>query len=403
MLQVSSLRNTAGFVSVGEKAFLRNRSRWILRAGIAAAAIVVSLASATDTALAQTLRPKRTLTVAVAPGCENVSARPTTTQRDVAAARRQSAAGQEAALIGDQKAARDAFAKAADLNPVDDRIAYDLGRAHEELADTTPAIREYCRYLTLSPAGSESGDVRGRLQQLVPASAAQSAQELLARFRLGLFLYDSARYDAAERAFDEVVQKAPLASEGYFNRGLMRAAIGSRAEALRDFEAYLAAVPTADDRAEVTRTIATLRRPVYGAGSAFIRGVIPGFGQIYTGRPVRGVLVFAGAAAATGFAVVQTTTSKQIDYRDPNGVPAPYTQQYRERKYLVPGIATAAGLTVIGALEAVFYARRSSRGASVVQTGRISSVSAAIREYGVSVSPYVAPNSPSGIRISARF
>ncbi|MGV3710265.1 MAG: hypothetical protein ACO1Q7_15635 [Gemmatimonas sp.] len=351
----------------------------------------------------QSLRPKRSLTVAVAPGCENVAARPASARRDVAEARRQSAAGQEAALIGDQKAARDAFAKAADLNPVDDRIAYDLGRAHEELADTTPAIREYCRYLTLSPAGSEAGDVRSRLQQLVPQTAAQNAADLLARFRLGLFLYDSARYDAAERAFDEVVQKAPLASEGYFNRGLMRAAVGSRAEALRDFEAYLAAVPTAEDRAEVTRTIAILRRPVYGPGSAFIRGVIPGFGQIYTGRPVRGVLVFAGAAAATGLAVVQTTTTKQIDYVDPNGVPAPYTQQYRERKYLVPGIATAAGLTIIGALEAVFYARRSTRGTSVVQTGRVAAISDAMREHGFSVAPMFTPNAQTGIRISARF
>ena len=232
----------------------RVASLW-LRFVIAVCAIVAVSPHITQ---AQSLRAKRTLTVGVAPGCENVVARPANARRDIAEARRLSAAGQEAALTGDQKTARDAFAKAADLNPVDDRIAYDLGRAHEELVDSTSAIREYCRYLTLSPAGPEAGDVRVRLQQLVPKAAAQNAQDLLAKFRLGLFLYDSARYDAAERAFDEVVQKAPLAYEGYFNRALMRAAVGSRAEALKDFESYLAAVPTADDRAEVTRTITVL-------------------------------------------------------------------------------------------------------------------------------------------------
>lgn len=360
-------------------------------------------AASPHTTHAQALRAKRTLTVGVAAGCENVGARPANARRDVAEARRLSAAGQEAALTGDQKGARDAFSKAADLNPVDDRIAYDLGRAHEELGDSTSAIREYCRYLTLSPAGPEAGDVRARLQQLVPKAAAQTAQELLAKFRLGLFLYDSARYDAAERAFDEVVQKAPLASEGYFNRGLMRAAVGSRAEALKDFEAYLAAVPAADDRAEVTRTITVLRRPVYGPGSAFIRGIVPGFGQFYTGRPVRGVLVLAGVATAAGLAVLQTTTIKQIAYVDPNGIPAPYTQEFTERKYLVPGVATAAGLTMVAALEAVIFARKSARGAAVLPTGRVSSISGVIQKHGLSVTPMLMPNAMTGLRFSAKF
>ena len=352
---------------------------------------------------AQQLRPKRSLTVSVAPGCESVVARTVNVRRDNVEARRLAVAGQEAALVGDQTAAKEAFSKAAELNPTDDRIAYDLGRANEELVDTTSAIREYCRYLTLSPAGNLAGDVRARVQRLVPPNAAQNAQDLLSKFRLGLFLYDSARYDAAERAFDDVVQRAPLAAEGYFNRGLMRAAIGSRQAALKDFESYLAAVPTAEDRADVTRTIATLRRPVYGAGSAFVRGVIPGFGQFYTGRPVRGVLILAGVATAAGLATLQTTTEKTIDYTDPNGVPAPYKQAYTERKYLIPGVATAAGLTVIAALEAVFYARRSSRGAAVLQTGRVSSVGSAMRNHGLTITPTVSATAGNGFRISATF
>jgi tetratricopeptide (TPR) repeat protein len=375
----------------------------LMRIAALLALLVVTFVSGGNNASAQSLRPKRTLTVSVAPGCEAAATRPTGARRDNAEARRLAAAGQEAALVGDQKAARDAFAKAAELNPTDDRIAYDLGRAHEELSDSTGAINEYCRYLTLSPAGREAGDVRSRLQRLVPRNAAQNAQDLLQKFRLGLFLYDSARYDAAERAFDDVVQRAPLAAEGYFNRGLMRAAIGSRAEALKDFESYLAAVPAADDRTEVSRTITVLRRPVYGSGTALVRSVIPGFGQFYTGRPLRGVLVLAGVAASAGMAIVQTTTTKQIDYVDPNNVPAPYTQEYTERKYLVPGVAAAAGLTVIAAIEAVWYAKRSSRGAAVLQPGRVTSTAERARSYGLSLTPTIDRHSNAGLRFTARF
>lgn len=375
----------------------------LIRLACSSLLAVTFVATSVSSANAQSLRPKRSLTVSVAPGCENVVARNLTGRRDNVEARRLALAGQEAALVGDQSAARESFAKAADLNPTDDRIAYDLGRANEELADSTAAINEYCRYLTLSPAGNLAGDVRARLQRIVPANAAQNTQDLLSKFRLGLFLYDSARYDAAERAFDDVVHRAPLASEGYFNRGLMRAAIGSRSEALKDFEAYLAAVPTAEDRADVTRTIAILRRPVYGAGSAFFRGLIPGFGQVYTGRPVRGVLILAVVATSAGLATLQTTTTKQIDYTDPNGVPAPYDQEYTERKFLIPGVATAAGLTAIAAIEAVFYARRSSRGGAVVQTGRVSAVTSKVRDYGMTFTPTISPVNGSGFRVSAKF
>ena len=123
-------------------------------------------AVASVAARAQSLRAKRALTVGVAPGCELAPTRPLNGPRDNAEARRLSAAGQEAALVGDQTAARDAFKKAAALNPGDDRIAYDLGRANEELVDTLAAVGEYCRYLTLSPAGREAA-VIGKQMRVV--------------------------------------------------------------------------------------------------------------------------------------------------------------------------------------------------------------------------------------------
>ncbi|HMS04076.1 MAG TPA: hypothetical protein PKE51_13925, partial [Gemmatimonadaceae bacterium] len=76
---------------------------------------------------AQTLAPRRTLTTGPAPGCDIA---PATTDnnapRNTAEARRLSAQGQEAALVGDQAAARDAFARAVQLNPADERLLYDL-------------------------------------------------------------------------------------------------------------------------------------------------------------------------------------------------------------------------------------------------------------------------------------
>ncbi|MEQ1691329.1 MAG: tetratricopeptide repeat protein [Gemmatimonas sp.] len=347
---------------------------------------------------AQTLTPKRVLTIGAAPGCPIVPpGQATVARRDNAEARRLAAAGQEAALIGDQSAARDAFARAAVLNPGDERVAYDLARAHEELADSVKAVTEYCRYLTLSPTGRESADVRARLTQLVPRPAQQRAQDVQVAFRLGLALFDDGRYDASVRAFDDVIKNAPTSAEGYFNRGLAYAATGKRTDALKDLEQYRAAAPTVDDRVEVGRAIETLRRPVFGPGMAFARGVLPGFGQFYTGRPVRGVVLLVAVAGSAGFALAQTTTEKVIPYTDPNGVPAPYTQTTTDRPYFAPAMAAAVGLTIVGAVEAMLYASRSQRGASIVPRRGGGTASS------VDVAPWADRAGRVGLQVSTRF
>ncbi len=334
---------------------------------------------------AQSLLPKRTLTTAVAPGCDILAASPAArVQRNNAEARRLAAAGQEAALIGDRNAARSAFMRAAALNPGDERIAYDAARAHEELADTANAVSEYCRFLSLSPEGREAADVRARLPRLVSREAASNAERSFASFREGLRLYDARRYDAAADAFGETVRRSRAAPEGVFNRALSRAAAGNRAEAAKDFEAYLAAVPTADDRTTVARAIDVLRRPVYGAGSAFMRGLLPGFGQFYTGRPGRGVAVLALAAGAAGAAFYEKTETRTVPYVDPNGVPVPYQESMKKRPYLVYGAATAAALTLGAAIEASQFAANSSRGVA-------------------RVSPYVGARGDVGLNIGLRF
>ncbi len=352
---------------------------------------------------AQGLTPKRLLTTGAAPGCEISLVSPGLAQRrDNVEARRLAAAGQEAALVGDQAAARDAFAKAAVLNPGDERVAYDLARAHEELSDTTKAVNEYCRYLTLSPSGREATDVRDRLVRLVPRPAAQRARDVQVAFRLGLALFDDGRYDASARAFDDVVKFAPTASEGFFNRGLSRAASGKRDDALKDMEQYRAVAPTVDDRVEVGRAIEKLRRPVYSAGVAFTRGLLPGFAQFYTGRPVIGGVVLASVIGAAAAAFVQQTTTTQIAYVDPNGVSAPYTQTTSARPYFTIGAASAGALTIAAAIEAMLYAQRSQQGASIVAPRGTRAVTST-GDFGFAVTPMMDQRGRTGVQFSAHF
>jgi hypothetical protein len=99
------------------------------------------------------------------------------------------------------------------------------------------------------------------------------------------------------------------------------------------------------------------------AGQAFGLGVvIPGAGQFYTHRPALGVLslVAAGGAVGVGFLPRQSTSTIQRTAVDPFG--NSYTYPVRQRKtdhpYMVPGLAAAGGIALVGAIEAAVYARR---------------------------------------------
>lgn len=367
---------------------------------VSSRALVLAVLSlgATDRIGAQTapprLTPKRTLTVGPAPGCEVVPpGQAVAARRDNAEARRLAAAGQEASLVGDQTAARDAFQRAAQLNPGDERIAYDLARALEELSDSTRAVNEFCRYLTLSPAGREAADVRDRLMRLVPTAKQRAADNVQAQFRLGLSFFDDGRYESAVKAFDDVVRDAPKSPEGYFNRGIARAARGDRAAAMQDLEQYRINAPTVDDRVDVGRAIDVLRRPVYSPAGAFARSLMPGIGEFYVGHSLRGVLVLVASGVGAAMAVTQQTSTETIPYTDPNGFPAPYTRTLKERKYFVPGVGAAVAMTVVGMIDAVVTANRSQFGASIL----------APRAARAAVVPVSTPGGGGGVALTLRF
>src|SRR3712207_5822282 len=118
------------------------------------------------TAEAQQLPVKRSLSPASILACPAPTAPVTIARNDSPDVRRLMALGHEAAIVGDHRQARDVFLDAARLSPGDERIAYQLGRAYEELGERANAVREYCRFLALAPQASDAPDVRTRVAAL---------------------------------------------------------------------------------------------------------------------------------------------------------------------------------------------------------------------------------------------
>lgn len=307
-------------------------------------------------------------------GCATFPAPPpaqATTANADAESRRLIDEAQDAALQGDHAAARDAFARAATLVPGNARVAYYLGRELEALTESTAAVREYCRYLALSPGAADADEVRGRIVRLTPATELARVDEARANFRSGIALLERRQYLAADSAFASVTRQVPAAPEPYFNRALSRAARGNRAEALQDFEKYLELAPQAADLALVRRSMARLPERVYGPGQALGQGLLfPGLGQMSTSRPIFGVVVLGTVAGA----VIAAFTAKDElvieQFTDPFG--NAYTDSLTRTTHplAVAGLATAGVVWAGAALESMSYARRSRARAEAIIAGR---------------------------------
>lgn len=122
-------------------------------------------------------------------------------------------------------------------------------------------------------------------------------------------------------------------------------------------------------------------------GSAFALGlVMPGLGEIYAGRPALGIL----ALAAAGGAVAAGYLAESVDIRcatvPQNDVcpPADVVSETTDRPYLGAGIAVAAGIGVLAALDAFLAARRAN--ARVVGEGANSDRNMEVLPLAVSVS-----------------
>jgi tetratricopeptide (TPR) repeat protein len=275
---------------------------------------------------------------------------------------------QDAALQGEHARARDAFLKAQDLVPGNVRLAYALAREHEALSENAEAVRQYCRYLSLSGSAADADDVRGRIVRLTPATELARLEEARANFQSGIALLRRKQYAAADSVFGGVLAAVPNAPEPVFNRALSRAARGERQNAMGDFERYLELDPQASDRASIRAAMSRLPDGVYGPRAAFGSGLlIPGLGQMTTGRPVFGVFVLGLAGGATALALVQKTEDVIQRHTDPFGNAYADTLSRATRPRLALGAGTALAVWFLAAIEASAYARRSrSRAESII-------------------------------------
>jgi tetratricopeptide (TPR) repeat protein len=324
---------------------------------------------------AQSLVPKRTLAGAAPQGCAAIviPASTSSAPADDPETRRLISAGQEASLLGEHAAARDAFAQAAKRSPQNAVVAYYLGREHEFLSSSTDAVKEYCRYLHLSPAARDAvaDEVRGRIVRLVPASQLAQVDEARANFSSGVALLERRQYIAADSMFGSIATKLPNTPEIYFNRALSRAARGERALATQDFQKYLDLSPNPTDRTAINAAVARMQDRVFGSGQAFGSGLLlPGMGQMSTGRPFLGVAVLGVVVGSMIWGMAEEQGFEVSTFQDPFGNPYVDSLPRTTRPNLTIAAVAASALWVGSAVEAMSFARRSrARAESIIQIG----------------------------------
>ena len=309
---------------------------------------------------AQDLPLKRGLPAATDVACPAIRPSPAPVRSQIDEANRLITLGGEAALEGDHQSARALFLQAAQLNQTDASLAYRLGREHEAVGDKPAAVLEYCRYLYLSPTAGDAGQIRDKLTALMPTIALRSGTAMVERFRDGIEDYDHGEWAAAAESFADVTAVAPGFAPAVFNRALALARAHHQAAAIREFDRYLALLPDAADRAAVQERQDELRRQLPSATTAFWLGLVPGAGQYYTRQPLAGLLVTGAAAGAVVWGAQAQTVKKTATFTDSNGHPYQQTFPATEHKNLPAGIGAAAGVTLLGAIEAAIVAHNRS-------------------------------------------
>jgi hypothetical protein len=158
-----------------------------------------------------------------------------------------------------------------------------------------------------------------------------------------------------------------------------RARVASIEEARRRAQAMAQAPPARDsivrdvEPATPDSAIAAVR--LRSPGQAFALGLlIPGLGEIYAGRGFLGVLALAAAGGAVAAGYLAESVSVKCATEPVNNFcpPEDVIDETKERPYLGAGVAAAAGITLLGAVDALLAAHRSNARARA-QTGQSSS------------------------------
>lgn len=280
----------------------------------------------------------------------------TPSESDRQQAERLSTEANQAAMLGDQNGAITLLREAAELDPVSPAIAYRLARILEDTGEAEAALEEFCRYLALEPDAPDAADTRLRAERLAAPDRTPLSAAARSAFEQGITAFDDGSYEEAAQQFSRAILESPEWADAHYNRGVAYLRAGRAGAAAADLQWYLEANPTAGDRGAVQahlRRSAPALAPQYSPGIALTAGLlVPGMGQFYSGRPGLGFLVLstAGAAAATGF--LHRRVEVDCLQLPTDGVcPAEQIAAERvKRPLLVPGVVTAAAITVVGAI-----------------------------------------------------
>jgi tetratricopeptide (TPR) repeat protein len=271
---------------------------------------------------------------------------------------------QQSAILGDRTAARDQLRQAAALDPATSDLAYQLARAQEAVGATDDATAAYCAFLALAPNAPEAAEARERLAALSRSPQPGANERALSPFRSGITAYEAGRYGEAELAFGNAIAQQPDWADAYYDRALAKVVRGRREQAIADFQQYLRLRPEAEDRQAVIARIAGLRGGPLSPSAALALGlVIPGGGQMYTGRKAFGVVTLAAAGGVLAYALKSGPVTKEfvVNPKDPFGNPLPPfidTRTETGHPNLVPGLAAFGAIAGATAIEAFVHARR---------------------------------------------
>lgn len=288
----------------------------------------------------------------------------TPSESDRQEAERLSSEANQAAILGDQDGAIVLLREAAELDPLSSAVAYRLARILEDAGEAEAALGEFCRYLALEPDAPDATDTRLRTERLADPDRTPLSPAARSAFEQGVTAFDQGAYDEAARHFSGAILQGPDWDDAYYNRGVSYLRAGRAVAAAADLQWYLETNPAAGDREAVQ---ANLRRiapaPQYSPGIALTTGLlVPGMGQFYSGRPGLGFLVLstAGTAATVGFLHKKVEVDCLQIPADGVCPPDQILDERVKRPLLVPGLAAAAAITVVGAILAFRGARGSN-------------------------------------------
>jgi tetratricopeptide (TPR) repeat protein len=224
---------------------------------------------------------------------------------------------------------------------------------HARPAAPTDANRRAAREMVVRAQEAAITDDAARARDLYQRAARLDPSDPAIAYALGR-AYETAHDDRAVGEYCRFLALTPNAPEA---QDVRQRLAGYAARALA------AAPPPAP------RVVVPTRPSPPNPGGAFATGIfIPGGGQYATHRPAAGLLVTAAVGGILYYALQTQTVhdSTQVFARDPNGLRySYYTPTTRtDRSRVAPGIAAAAGISLIAAIEAYSHARGEQRAAS---------------------------------------